>query len=574
MKKTKFLATTALDKFWNKNEEILFLGEWCKIYKNKDIYKKLNSETLDFIWGNYQEIDQAWTYHDSLYPQIILNLTKVLNKYHSVNKSIQYWDILLRPWLTRYIQILYDKYRHIKFAQEKYTIYTYTLKEQNYQYINTTHSFINNIEMNDEYNLQIYSQIIKFLKIKHLDKEDSISKLDTRIIIQSSYWSKKAKKLSLLINKKYKHSNNIVVVNPYFKFDFWKNLKKLAIKTKMKYYFNDFQYDININKKIALYARKSIFQNNSDEKFEALLYQTFEYNFPIIFLEGYKEFDSKVKNLNIEVPTAIVTANSIHYNEIFRFYLSNNITKTKFFQLQHGGGYGINKVTLAEEIERTYADKFFTFGWDDYNNTKPISMPKYKFNKNITNNQITLILTTMSRYPNGLNYNESSSKMLDSLENTKQFLNNLTNISNLTIREFPIEFGWDIKQRLLSSNKQLYFNNNINYYTQITNSKLNIYNHMHTGYLESLSMNIPTIIIIPKDVYYFRDSSKPFIQMLIDNNILYYNPLDAAKFTNKIQNNIESWWLSSNVQDARKRFCHQYMRTSNNWEDSWIKELK
>lgn len=573
MYKEKFLATTALDSFWDKEKEILFLGEWCKLYNYKDIYKTLNYETLDFLWENHDQVDKAWEKYSSLYPIIISKLTNILNNYHVTNQSEQYWDILLSPWLTRYIQIVYDKYMHIKLAQQKYTLYSYTLSTQNYQYINTAHSFIRNIENNDEYNLQIYSQIISFLNIKHYDKDYKPKPLDYNIHMESSPWRKKAKKLSFLIHKKHKHSNSIMVVNPYFKFDYWKNLKKLALKTQMRYYFNDFEYDIEIPITPDKLGRKSIFSTEERDQFINLLFATLEYNFPTIYLEGYKQFNARVNDLNIEIPNAIVTANSIHYNEIFKFFIAKNKSKTKLFYLQHGGGYGIDKVALSEKIERRFADKFFTYGWSDNKNTIPISIPQYQFQQKKHNDNITLILTTMSRYPNGFFYNGSSTNLLKLIKSTEKFLLHLNNRDNLTIREYPMEFGWNIKQRLLEKNKDIHFNNDINYYEQITHSKLNIYNHMHTGYLESMSMNIPTIIIIPMDTYSFRDMAQPFIELLIKNNILFTNPIDAATFINTNISTIDKWWFSENIQVAREKFCNQYVKVSKNWEENWITSI-
>jgi putative transferase (TIGR04331 family) len=153
------------------------------------------------------------------------------------------------------------------------------------------------------------------------------------------------------------------------------------------------------------------------------------------------------------------------------------------------------------------------------------------------------------------------------------FRSNLENIDNLTIRMYMQDYKWHIKERLLEINKNLNFDNKTNYYKQISNARLNIFDHMHTGYLETLSMNIPTVIIIPKNIYYFRDSAKPYIQKLKDVNILFDNPLEASNFVDEIYDDIDSWWLSDEVQKVREEFCYNYARTSENWADEWVKEF-
>ena len=60
---------------------------------------------------------------------------------------------------------------------------------------------------------------------------------------------------------------------------------------------------------------------------------------------------------------------------------------------------------------------------------------------------------------------------------------------------------------------------------------------------------------------------------LKDVNILFDDPLKASKFVDEIYDDIESWWLSKEVQEVREKFCHNYARTSENWADEWIKEF-
>jgi putative transferase (TIGR04331 family) len=135
------------------------------------------------------------------------------------------------------------------------------------------------------------------------------------------------------------------------------------------------------------------------------------------------------------------------------------------------------------------------------------------------------------------------------------------------------DYNWNIKERLLEINKNLKFDNKTNYYKQIKSARLVVFDHMHTGYLETLSMNIPTVIIIPKNIYYFRDSAKEYIKMLKDVKILFEDPIEASKFVDNIYDDINTWWLSKDVQDAKEKFCYNYARTSKNWADEWIKEF-
>tara|TARA_B100001123_G_scaffold446339_2_gene600467 strand:+ start:452 stop:700 length:249 start_codon:yes stop_codon:yes gene_type:complete len=44
------LATTTNHHYWDKNQKILFLGEWCRICNQKFIWSELNQEVLPWHW--------------------------------------------------------------------------------------------------------------------------------------------------------------------------------------------------------------------------------------------------------------------------------------------------------------------------------------------------------------------------------------------------------------------------------------------------------------------------------------------------------------------------------------------
>ena len=568
-----FLATTALESFWEKTAKRgLFLGEWCKLYDRKEEYKKLNFKTLDYIWKDEKEIDNGIKYCESIYQSVLKKLIYILNNYNHIDKDFKYWDMLLKPWLLVYIQIIYDKYKHLELANSKFNnLYTYTLNEEQYQYINIPNTFLNSIVNNDEYNLQIYSQIIKFLQIENFDIEYNTELLTTKINLSSTkkeivfrYFSKRLNKLFC--------KKNILIVAPYFKNNILIKIVKLSLKSNFLFSFDNFKYDIFVDNKVDFEKRKQIFNVKVKDKFESLIYKTFIHNFPLIYLEFYEQFDKQVRNLQIPVPNAIYSVNALHGNEIFKFYVAKNYNNMKVLYGQHGGNIGVDKINIPENIEKNFSDIYYTFGWIEKDT---IVLPLLKDERKEYKNKkaINFIMTVQPRYFYRFVYQEESSKMIDYIENSKIFLSNLKNINNLVIRMYPQDNKWNIEKRLLQINKNLKFNNKINYYKQIRNAKLNVFDHMHTGYLETLSMNIPTIIIIPKNIYCFRDSAKPYIEKLKDVKILFENPIEASNFVDKVYDNIDSWWLSEDVQKIREEFCYNYARTSEDWVNEWVKEF-
>ncbi|TPW19577.1 MAG: hypothetical protein FD126_2544, partial [Elusimicrobia bacterium] len=45
-----FLAATALSEFWDKGDELLYLGPWCRLYERRAEWKSLRGSLLDSPW--------------------------------------------------------------------------------------------------------------------------------------------------------------------------------------------------------------------------------------------------------------------------------------------------------------------------------------------------------------------------------------------------------------------------------------------------------------------------------------------------------------------------------------------
>ena len=87
-----------------------------------------------------------------------------------------------------------------------------------------------------------------------------------------------------------------------------------------------------------------------------------------------------------------------------------------------------------------------------------------------------------------------------------------------------------------------------------------------TTYLESLKMNIPTIIFLNKKYpngLINKNAMKDF-QKLEDVGILYYSPESAALAINKMGDNIDEWWFTPEVQSVREEFCYKFAKNFNN----------
>ena len=117
-----FLVATADERTWKKNEKILFLGEWCKLYSRKEEWDKLDYKVLPYHWDDRNKLYNDYQYLNSLYEDTLNNTKEQLNRIHGVDYSLRYWRILIGPWLAYFMQMVFDRWAMLNFAFKSYNI--------------------------------------------------------------------------------------------------------------------------------------------------------------------------------------------------------------------------------------------------------------------------------------------------------------------------------------------------------------------------------------------------------------------------------------------------------------------
>ncbi|MBM3302800.1 MAG: hypothetical protein FJY85_22990, partial [Deltaproteobacteria bacterium] len=156
-----FLATTALSEFWDKDQEILFLGPWCLLHDRRADWEGLKSQVLPNPWDDRRRFYQACDYLESCYERVLNFLTDYLNHAHQVSFSRRYWRVLLGAWLLDYLHAVYDRYVHLSDAFTLYPdLQTILLDPQCCRVPLDTLEYAKLAER-DPYNLQLFSQLLQ-----------------------------------------------------------------------------------------------------------------------------------------------------------------------------------------------------------------------------------------------------------------------------------------------------------------------------------------------------------------------------------------------------------------------------
>lgn len=569
-----FLATTAIEEFWDHNDEIYLLGQWCDVNKINS-YKKMS-----YLWNHHEKIAKGLSRCSIYYEFFLEVLTKELNSIHKINQTKHYYRILLGSWLYYYISINFDRIISIYIFYKKYGKFnTYLLDIAQY-YIPFDFEDYRNAVLDDRYNLQVYSSIINYLfpdgKFIQKSLNNPLKVKDYKVYPKVSFIKKMINFVTRVLSKFVK--NKILISQPFFGNNAILYMLKLFIKSKCSIIYDDMQYVKKIKIK---HDRRLRFQinNQSTNLFKKYIYENILKDIPSIYLENYNDFKFVTLNKFNIIPDIFYTSVSLFSNNEVKFFLAEYYSLIKIISHQHGGSYGIVPNVVSEDNERLIADYFFTAGWKEDNKTIPMGLPfLYKsINKSLGNN-IVYVTTGAPIYFFRFTYYPMSSNYLNEFERDMgQFFNIIDPLilkKNFVIRPYNSKYSHMMVDRVIKKFdlKEIVSQDKQSSITQIiNNSRLLVFDHMGTVILETLFLNKPTIIFIDFDIYRFRGHFLDTLKSLIDVKILHSSPVSAAKHINCINNNINMWWNSNEVQNARKLFVDKFANSNARWDDNLIK---
>ncbi len=580
-----FLATTSNQDYWNKDERILFLGEWCKLYSQKNVWQNLHYETLSYHWENRGKLYQDYLYCDSVYEKCLKQLVGQLNKIHGVEYSSRYWRIVIGPWLFAFVSSLYDKYVSVQAAIDSELVTnTWLPPFEAEQWICTNYlTFLEQFFFDENYHLYIFSRIIHKLQRVPFEIKGAPLKFE-KVKPDSLYRSKsflmETAKNTLRFCAKYIPSrlNEIVFANSY--------LDKADL-VQLQLYLGQIPYPSILRLSSDPSSPNFNIRNNLkspcvESEFESLLDDLMFEHIPTCYVEGYVNTTQNCFKAFSKAPKVIYTASCSMIEEL-KFWMAFHAEKgVKLVASQHGGGYGSHLWSHPESHEIKISDHYFSWGWKEKDSQNIIPMASGKLNP--TKKQIkpnpkgssNWVAYSWSRYSRIHVSTIIGADQPSYLSEQECFLRSVsTEVHDLLLlRLYIIDFGWGEYERWQDIDPTLNcYQGGQTLYQQLNESRLCIFTCNSTGYLETFIANFPTLLFWDPTNRELRESAQPYFDDLRRVGILHDTPESAAKLVNEIYEDPMSWWSSPDIQEVREKFCHQFARTSDEWLSQWKEEL-
>jgi putative transferase (TIGR04331 family) len=289
---------------------------------------------------------------------------------------------------------------------------------------------------------------------------------------------------------------------------------------------------------------------------------------PTFYLEGYNSLVDCIENVAWPAkPKCIFTSNALHSNDVFKAWAAQQTENGASFIIgQHGGHYGIGLWIWIEEHEIAISDRYLSWGWNEPEQPKvhPVGQIKQRVPLGVNHAEqsgLLLVTTTMPRYSYHMYSSFVSSQWLDYLEDQFMFTENLSPIiqNTLTVRLYAQDYRWDQEKRwsdrfpnvALDSGKK-------NIDELIARSRVFVSTYNAATYLESFTMNIPTVIFWNPKHWELRDTAVSYFEELKRVGIFHDTPEAAACHVKDVWDDINSWWDDRLVKKALRRFKERY----------------
>ncbi|QTR46433.1 LIC12162 family protein [Thiothrix litoralis] len=576
----RYLITTSDEQTWKFDRPVVFLGEWCLLHSRKHIWQEMDAVVAPSYGLEPTQKDADYAEAKSLEQKILPKLSEILNKHHNKQYSQRSWKIILGHWLRRYINVIINRTKSLEQCFQHYDISGTTTYNKNSYTLAVSDSYTAIWAFNDgHWNNILIAEILDLLEKKDISTDQ------IEINSGKNYFSfKKAasydlspvkkhalslyKKTTKLTEKYLTKKSDAVIINSYLP-------HKEVIKLQLV--LSQFPQlwkssPITIASKVDNLLRESLSKKliiQSDNTTEGIVQSLLFKLLPTCYLEGFKELESIThQQLWPKYPKFIFTSNNFDTDEVFKLWTAQKTESgTLYITGQHGNNYGTYRY-MNPSIEEETADKFLTWGWTD---GLPQHIPTFIFKtanqkKASYNPQGGLLLIELCETHRITTW-DSTEEFKYYFDNQLLFISTLgSDIKRQTTIRLHAQYrnmNWDEEARWQAFDQSIKVDTGkTNIKKLISNSRLVVHSYDSTGILETLSSNIPTLAFWQNDFYHLRESAKPYYEKLLNAGIIHLTPQSIAIKIKEIWNNVDEWWMQSEVQDARKQFCDRYAKIS------------
>lgn len=575
----RYLITSADERTWKFDRPVIFLGEWCRLYDRKHIWQSMDAIVAAPYGLGIARKDADYAESRAMEEKLFVILCVALNHHHGTQHDSRFWRIVLGHWLRRYVDVIFNRVRTLQLCLQAHQFGgTTTFSDDRYALATLDSNSAIWAFDDDRWNNTLYVRILNHLgatscPVEVIDGGASEgfrwNTAATEVPIRQRLlkWGfRQAGKLASLLARE----DDAFIVNSYL-------TKKEEIKLQLALgqvpqLFASPTLEIKKKPDRAIRENLSaqIVGTTSDTAFEIMCALVFEL-LPVCYLEGFAELTEEVQKLPWpKRPRFIFTSNNFDTDETFKIWAAHKINEGVPYYVGQHGNYGVTRHDICPGIEEFTADKFLTWGFAD---GLPQHTPSFIFKTagrkaqvyNPNGGLLLIELVAPHRITSWDGIFEFGKYFEDQLKFVAKLKKSSRGKLTLRLHSGYRHSKWGEFSRWKAFDATIKPDiGNLVIRKGVAENRLIVHSYDSTGILETLSQNIPTLAFWQNGFDHLRDSAKPYYQLLVNAGIVHLSPESAAAKVNEIWEDVEGWWKRSTVQEARKKFCDQYAKVSQN----------
>lgn len=566
----RFLITTADERSWRTERPVVFLGEWCRRIDREEAWVNLDSVVARPVYFDAVEREPVIAYINALSGELLRELAQVLNRLHGIRRSLRFWRIVLGHWIGRYASLVFHRWHAVEQLLAEQRI-SGTVVFRPAQCLAGSDTVALIWASNDHLwnNLLIGKVLHEFapglIEYRQLDDMDAASHRSATAADRGL--NPAAGNLTKIIHRTLgilQRETSSFVISSYLP-----KLQASLLSTRLG--------DVPALRRSppvqAVAANAALRAANqlspgAHTGFPAFARRTILELLPTCYLEGFDALHQQLDQLDWpRRPRLIFTSNSFDCGEVFKLWAAAKAESgCPYIVGQHGSNYGTASYCPSETECVETADAFITWGWRGDNEKY---RPAFIFKTCGTSQRwdrygrLLLIETSLPHlmsawdpYPEFAVYQHDQFTFVEGLpEEIRQLL---------TVRLYHehTKMSWGEAERWRRRQPGVMLDHGTTALARlIRRSRLVVHSYDSTGILETLALNIPTLCFWTGGTSHLRASAVPFYELLVQAGILHTSAQSAALKVAQVWSDVRSWWADEALQDARKRFCHEYART-------------
>ena len=568
----RFLITTEDERSWKFEQPVLFLGDWCRLYRRRHIWTPMDASVARPYGLESDLKNRNLEYVQCLIDQLLNELAIALNRIHGTVHDSRYWNIVIGHWLRRYVAVVFNRYHALQQALNENEVSGSIVFEAP-EYVLATQDSISLVwAIGDPvWNHVLYSRALNFLGAEQTQSVSRILEgvgkygyVSPTVFDRAMSSRQRLKQTINRILSAFSRKNDAFIVNSHLPL-FEEACLQISLGQMPQRWRSPTlrmaQFDQGFRQGLCI-------ETEEFTGFELFVRRQLRDMIPICYLEGYASLKEQVNTLPWpNEPQFIFTSNNFEFDETFMLWTAAKVEKgTPYYTGQHGNNYGTYR-GLQKLPELVTSDKFFTWGWTD---DDPKNVPAFVFNiagrkprkKNAKDGLLLVEHVVPPRQEPEDSYFLFSEYQEDQFLFVEALPKRLQPLVTVRLARGSEKFSWSDRLRWKDRSKDVQIDSgSVGIHRLIADSRLVVYSYDSTGLLESLALNMPTMCFWRGGLDHLLPVAKPYYELLRDVGIIMDTPQQAASKVTEHWDQIGKWWENDALQAARREFCEQYAKT-------------